>query len=92
MSLSLELPRGAQERCMGVEIIVSQMPGSCSRNGQRSDSPLCKKWLNKAGFFRLEKKQQKMDKMCLQEARREGIEVNCSLFVSMQVQGHIKRS
>lgn len=42
MSLSLELPRGAQERCMGVEIIVSQMPGSCSRNGQRSDS-LCAK-------------------------------------------------
>lgn len=53
---------------------------------------LQKKWLNKAGFFRLEKKQQKMDTMCLQEARREVIEVNCSLFIFIQVQGHIKLS
>lgn len=53
---------------------------------------LQKKWLNKAGFFRLEKKQQEMDKMCLQEARREVIEVNCSLFIFIQVQGHIKLS
>lgn len=53
---------------------------------------LQKKWLNKAGFFRLEKKQEKMDKMCLQEARREAIEVNCALFIFMQVQGHIKLS
>lgn len=48
------------------------------------------KWLNKAGFFRLEKKRQKMGKICLQEASREGIEANCLLFLSMQVQGHIK--
>lgn len=51
-----------------------------------------KKGLNKAGFFRLERKQQKMDKMCLQEARREAIEVNCALFIFIQVQGHIKLS
>lgn len=53
---------------------------------------LQKKRLNKAGFFRLEKKEQKMDKVCLQEARREAIEANCSLFIFMQVQGHIKLS
>lgn len=74
------------------------MPGNCSRSGQRSDSLCAKKKkstpktkrLNKEGFFRLEKKQQKVDKICLQETRREKIEVNCSLFLSMQVQGHIK--
>lgn len=53
---------------------------------------LQKKWLNKAGFFRLGRKQQKMDKTCLQEARREAIEVNCALFIFIQVQGHIKLS
>lgn len=48
------------------------MPGSCNRNGQRSDGLCAKKWLNKAGFFRLEKKQQNVDKICLRRPGEKG--------------------
>lgn len=75
---------------MGVEIIVESNAWKLQQSWSEVWWPLCKKkWLNKAGFFRLEKKQQKMDKVCLQEARREAIEANCSLFIFIQVQGHI---
>lgn len=53
-----------------------------------------RKRLNKARIFGLGKKQQRMDQVQLQksqEARRERTEVNCSLVLAMQVQGHIKR-
>lgn len=78
---------------MGVEIIVESNAWKLQQSWSEVWWPLCKKKrLNKAGFFRLEKKEQKMDKVCLQEARREAIEANCSLFIFMQVQGHIKLS
>lgn len=50
--------------------------------------------LNKARILGLGKKQERMDQIELQksqEARRERMEVNCSLILAMQVQGHIKR-